>query len=321
MKIYFSIVFFLTANLLFSQSYAPPAGQVGSTAIPADSSMFVEWAIDCITTRGLQDIAVPGGLFSSAGTNNNAIGTADGSVVCLGDRGNAILTFDNPIANGSGFDFAVFENGFSDGFLELAFVEVSSDGVHFFRFPSHSETQSDKQVDGFGNLDCRYLNNLAGKYRVNFGTPFDLSDLLDDVLLNKNRITHIKIIDVVGSIDSTYASYDSFGNSINDPYPTPFPSSGFDLDAVGVIHQSLGLNHFGNDFGFKLYPNPIKNTLNIEGNSEAGIDFYDVMSKLIYRVNLSIGINSIDVSTFKPGVYFVKLRHDLNSKVYKIIIE
>jgi hypothetical protein len=37
--------------------------------------------------------------------------------------------------------------------------------------------------------------------------------------------------------ENNYASCDSQGHQINDPWPTPFPTGGFDLDAVGVIHQ------------------------------------------------------------------------------------
>jgi len=48
----------------------------------------------------------------------------------------------------------------------------------------------------------------------------------------------VKVIDVIGTIDPQYASRDSFGNIVNDPYPTPFGSCGFDLDAVGVINQA-----------------------------------------------------------------------------------
>jgi hypothetical protein len=46
----------------------------------------------------------------------------------------------------------------------------------------------------------------------------------------------VRIIDVVGSIDPAFGTRDSLGNLINEPFPTPFSSSGFDLDAVGVIH-------------------------------------------------------------------------------------
>ncbi len=54
--------------------------------------------------------------------------------------------------------------------------------------------------------------------------------------------------DVVGSISSTYGTLDDQNNAIfngaygttnqliNDPFPTPFSSSGFDLDAIGVLN-------------------------------------------------------------------------------------
>ena len=58
-------------------------------------------------------------------------------VVVLGDAGSITLTFDAPICNGSGYDFAVFENSLNDTFLEFAFIEVSSDGEHFVRFPNY----------------------------------------------------------------------------------------------------------------------------------------------------------------------------------------
>jgi len=60
-----------------------------------------------------------------------------------------------------GFDFAVFENSFNDSFLELAFVEVSSDGINFVRFPATSNTQTDVQITGFGTIDPTYINNLV----------------------------------------------------------------------------------------------------------------------------------------------------------------
>ena len=42
-------------------------------------------------------------------------------------------------------------------------------------------------------------------------------------------------------MNNLYASYDSQGNIINDPFPTPFETGGFDLDAIGVIHSFVGI--------------------------------------------------------------------------------
>ena len=142
--------FIITASVLLSafcaaQSYAPQAGVAGSTAISKDSPLFISWATGCTVVRGLQQINGTNGQFASVGKPENVIGTPDGvNIVSLGDGGTATVTFAKYITDGEGFDFAVFENGFISNFtgrafLELAFVEVSSDGVNFFRFPSHNE--------------------------------------------------------------------------------------------------------------------------------------------------------------------------------------
>ena len=193
----------------------------------------MNWATTCFLSRGLQDISNSILGLASSGDSSMALGKAQNNgAVSLGDGGFAICTFPFLIADGPGYDFAVFENSFDDSFLELAFVEVSSDGINFYRFSSHSKTDTINQTSTFGLTDATKLNNLAGKYRGGFGTPFDLSELYKKQGLNIQAITHIKIKDVVGSLQKPYATFDSFNNKINDPWPTPFPSSGFDLDAI-----------------------------------------------------------------------------------------
>jgi hypothetical protein len=242
-KFTLSVLLTFSAILLFAQ-YPPAAGQEGSTAIKWDSTIFKAWATGCQIQRGLLQIDDPtvtyGGYnHASFGTPSIVLGQAKESsmdIASLGDGGSAILTFDRPIVNGDGFDFAVFENGFSDTFLELAFVEVSSDGTHFVRFPSVSLTQESTQIGGFDGLDPTKINNLAGKYRQGYGTPFDLAELADSVNLDINNVRFVKIVDVVGNILEPYCTYDSQGHKVNDPWPTPYYSCGFDLDAVGIIH-------------------------------------------------------------------------------------
>jgi len=210
------------------------------TPIHFESEKIVNWAANVTVTRGYQNIMNPSLGLASFGETSNGIGKADGEVVSLGDRGEAIITFTTPIINGEGCDFAVFENSAKYQelpFLELAFVEVSSNGVDFFRFPAVSNTQTATQTGGFDSTNPDNVYNLAGKHLTYNGTPFDLEELKNIDGLDVNNITHIKIIDVVGSINPDFASFDSNGNIINDPFPTPFVSSGFDLDAVGVINQ------------------------------------------------------------------------------------
>ncbi len=223
--------------------YDGAVGTAGCQAIEGNDARFVEWATGAALQRGPMQIDKPELGLASFGSAESTLGRAwEGGtmgVASLGDGGSATLTFDRPIANGEGYDFAVFENSFSDTFLELAFVEVSSDGSSFFRFPSISLTDTARQVGGFGDLDPTNLHNLAGKYRGGWGTPFDLSDLVGaSPLLDVNAVRYVRLVDVVGSVDPRYGSVDSLGNLVNDPWATPFASSGFDLDAVGVLNVS-----------------------------------------------------------------------------------
>ncbi len=227
-------------------TYDPQVGQPGSLGIPNSSPLFNEWASSVVSiTRGPEDNSNPNSPLASYGSPSNALGYADGvssHVVSLGDGGSITLSFATPIANGAGADFAVFENGFLSGgaglaYLELAFVDVSSDGVHFFRFPSVSQTQTTTQVGAFGLLDASNLHDLAGKYIAGYGTGFDLSELAGvSSYLNINDVTEVRITDVVGSINPLYGTRDSLGNLINDPWTTPFASGGFDLNGIGVIN-------------------------------------------------------------------------------------
>ena len=251
MKKLFLIVLAVMPTMLLAQ-FAPAQDQPGTTAMHADSSAFVAWATGCVAEPGPMNITNPGAGNAGAGwPASNVIGPPEGTygVTCLGDGGMATVTFASPICNREGPDFAVFENGFANAqnpslwFLELGFVEVSSDGVNFFRFPAYSNTQTLTQIGGMGCIDPSQIHNLASKYGAMYGTPFDLDEVPDDPLLDKNNITHVRIIDVIGNIDPEYATYDCQGHPVNDPWPTPFASCGMDLDAVGVIHD---LEHFPN---------------------------------------------------------------------------
>jgi hypothetical protein len=303
--------------------FEPPAGQPGSTAIKADSAVFVAWASSCLVERGYVDISDTTLGYATYGMDTVATGVADNNVVSLGDGGNALVYFETPLTDGPGFDFAVFENSFSDDFLELAFVEVSSDGTHFFRFPSVSYTQTEVQVETFDTLDATKVHNLAGKYRGGYGTPFDLAELDGVEGLDVHHIVAVRIVDVIGSIDTAYATYDSEGNIINDPWPTPFESSGFDLDAVGVIHD---LNHTSVAENSELssviiFPNPAKGNVTLHGLKPGSeVVVYDLWGHTL-SVYPFVQTRSLPVSLIglPKGLLFVRITYKDFVIVLKVI--
>jgi hypothetical protein len=307
-KSFFFLAMWLHFNLS-AQSYPPPAGQPGSTALHRDSSAFAGWATGCSVQRGYQDISNPGAGPVSAGDSTMATGKpGSNGTVSLGDGGYAICTFAFPIKNAGGPDFAVFENALDDTFLELAFVEVSSDGKQFFRFPSHSLTDTLNQTSGFGPTDATKINNLAGKYREGFGTPFDLQELAGTAGLNINLITHVLVRDVVGSLQNAYATRDSHQNKINEPWPTPFPQGGFDLDGIGVIHQEtvVGLEEAGSDRFAAIFPNPVPEGNNVKLKTGDTFLRYAV-SDMAGHMICSADAKEILTAELQKGMYLVQI--------------
>nr|MBC7612345.1 T9SS type A sorting domain-containing protein [Pseudopedobacter sp.] len=325
----FSLILLLNQMPAHAQ-FAPQAGQAGTTAIFKDSSVIVAWATHCALFRGWQNIADTTLGKTTVGDEMYATGPAGNAVVSLGDGGRAVVTFKHAVINGSGPDFAIFENGFltdSAAFLELAFVEVSSDGEHFFKFASVSNVDTLPQLNYYGGIDASKINNLAGKYIGLYGTPFDLEELKMEQGLNVNYITHIRITDVVGSVQNLYGTKDSRNRVINDPWPTPFASAGFDLDAVAVLHEdkTTSLQTINPQNEIAIYPIPVcgNSTFYIQSDQpilQANlIDFTGIQTQLtLANESLNLYRTIIEMHS---GIYFLQLQFEAKSVIKKIVVK
>ena len=230
-----------------------------------------------------------------------ATGRGDEDIFSLGDLskeqiaegvspGQMTLLFGEAICNGKGYEFAVFENGFTtvsaplgeQMFAELAYVEVSSNGEDFARFPAVSLTPGSPGM--FGTIDISNVYNLAGKHpnsrRKCTGTPFDLQEIADDPkvisgLVDINDVRYVRVVDIPGTGDfhdeagahidpGTWPAWSHYATShpIFDPWNTSlvplFPSGGFDLEAVGVLNEQeyaadIDLNGMVDMFDFTLF--------------------------------------------------------------------
>jgi hypothetical protein len=218
------------------------------------------------------------GLDAQWADPNKALGPATGDrldIVNLGELnaeqideglapGQITLYFDEPIRQGRGYDFVVFENGFTSDlsletgsvagqmFAEFGYVEVSSNGVDFVRFPAVSLT--DEPTGPYGTVEISNIYNLAGKHPNGTGTPFDLKEIVDDPmvvsgLVDVNDIRYVRIVDIPGSGDfydeatlsvdpGTWPDWDFYAEDhpIYDAWPT-YGSGGLDLEAIGVLDE------------------------------------------------------------------------------------
>ncbi|MEO0603247.1 MAG: hypothetical protein AAF211_17545 [Myxococcota bacterium] len=212
-------------------AYPGAAGSDGSEAVPAD--VPVAWGGEA--TRLDVGEAVDEIWVDVARALGPADGTSEG-VLSIGRGGAVIIELERSVGVGPGPELAVFENGFSDTFLELGRVAVSTDGEHFASFDIAARTS--EPIGPFDNGDPTRLHGLAGVYRQGFGTPFDLDRLWFDEFVRRgfvrlDAIRYVRIEDVVGD----GADLDAWGRPVHDPYPT-MGSAGFDLDAIGVLDPS-----------------------------------------------------------------------------------
>jgi len=190
-----------------------------------------------------------GGIFNPA----NALGAPLGPthVHSLGIGGELTLEFVPPIVDRPGADLIVAENPFrlagneTNTFAEVAFVEVSSNGVDFVRFPARY-FGAPSSPGAFGAVPVGAYANLAGQTPMLAITPgadprdlveaggdaFELADLVAEPLVlggfvDLQAIRYVRLVDVVSG-----QSLDSFGTTIFDA-----GGGSADLDAVTAVHQ------------------------------------------------------------------------------------
>jgi hypothetical protein len=233
------------AALLFTQLLLVGCGAAGTGStvesfthgdgVIATSPAAERWA-DAVPVDGYQ----PGPEALSYTDPAKALGPASGvstDVVVLGRGGSIVLDMATPFADGPGADFAVWENGIVYGegslFAELAFVEVSSDGTSFARFPTR--TARTTVVGAYQPINPADYSGFAGLHPAGTGTAFDLAELretpeVQSDAVDLTAIRFVRILDIVGDGGTS----DSFGNPIYDPYPTT-GTAGFDLDGVAVL--------------------------------------------------------------------------------------
>jgi hypothetical protein len=321
MKNILLVLSILICKFAFAQ-FDPQVGFGSTKAISKDSSIIKSWAISCKVTRGWQNYLDT--TLGKATVGSEFYGTlaADGQVISLGDSGIAVLQFDNPISDKEGPDFCVFENGFivnntkGESHTEMAFVEVSSDGINFVRFPSQCLLDSTIQKGNFEGSDVSLIDGLAGKYIGGYGTPFDLNIFAPLSSINISKITHVRLIDVVGNKVAAFPARDKNGRKIIDPWPTPFAASGFDLDAVGVINQLYNTNVFqAKDFPFTLFPNPVNNEENliIDNLNNAEVSISSLQGKALFTSQANTKIE-IETNKLLSGVYILSIAQQ--NKVY-----
>ncbi|QDU54452.1 PEP-CTERM sorting domain-containing protein [Aeoliella mucimassa] len=241
-----SLLLGVTASAVVAGPY-PSFSDTSHQVLPGQISAWATSVVDYSPTAGV-DAAYADASHALAANDGGivSLGDLDAAQIAAGDLpGTLTVKFDTLISDLAGPDLAVFENAsqfYTDPviFAELAYVEVSSNGTDFVRFPSVSLNTEDDLVANFGRAyagaDTTNIYNLAGVHPTGIGTPFDLAELsgMAEVVsgaVDLSAIQYVRLVDIPGSGDFV----DSLGNPIFDAWVTT-GSGGLDLDAVGAIN-------------------------------------------------------------------------------------
>jgi len=84
--------------------------------------------------------------------------------------------------------------------------------------------------------------------------------------------------------------------------------------------SSLAVDDY-NFKGFKILSNPVIENINLSIDEEADYTLIDLNGKMLKKGKLSIGYNSIKVSSMAKGICFLRITNKRNSSVKKIIIK
>jgi hypothetical protein len=84
------------------------------------------------------------------------------------------------------------------------------------------------------------------------------------------------------------------------------PCDYFVLDYVGINETRL------NELSIGVFPNPFKDVISIKATSSSEFMIFELSSRLVFQNRLNAGLNEINTSGLKAGVYLIQVKNEEN---------
>ncbi|WP_347373844.1 T9SS type A sorting domain-containing protein [Aequorivita sp. Q41] len=183
----------------------------------------------------------------------------------------------------------------------------TTDGGYILGGFSRSDISGDKSENGQGNFDCWLvkINNVG-------------------IIEWQNTIGGSEIDGITSVIQSSDGSYILGGNSSSNISGDKTENSRGDQDYWIIKHAStLGLEKNTFNKAITLYPNPAKNTLqlNTQDNTINQVNIYTMMGSKVLQLDINTVSPTVDVSSLASGVYYVQVYSGKNIALNKFIKE
>ncbi|MCA0154508.1 PKD domain-containing protein, partial [Winogradskyella vincentii] len=114
-----------------------------------------------------------------------------------------------------------------------------------------------------------------------------------------------------------------FAPTADGEYAVEITVNGCTVTSNCVLMSNLSVDD--NDFSnhVKLYPNPVKDILQIRTDINISIEVYNLLGKLVNKVELNAGEHQINMNSFENGVYLLKVvetdMYNKKSKTFRVI--
>ena len=136
------------------------------------------------------------------------------------------------------------------------------------------------------------------------------SDNNNDYIIDEWTEINLTSLGNVDSLSFELSSSDNGSWGMNTP-------GYFCLDYIStntaISVETIAINNLN------VYPNPVKNILNITNVENGNISIYNLSGKLIYTENVYQNNAKINFSDFTQGIYVVSVKNDDEVRTYKIV--
>jgi hypothetical protein len=204
---------------------------------------------------------------------------------------------------------------------------------------------------GIGRVGGNRIFTMGGhSYTSHFGTAYitacdPIIDTLDpvnvvDTCLGPEidyYVTNIQVDTNLNTVTVTWIFQDS---TVTNQFIATYPYQNMGNNVISItlqcskasttyykpIHIStspLSINEAGTLSSITIYPNPAKDFITIDNNSDQVLEFnlYNIMGSLIKKETLTQNQKHLNISDLCNGIYFVEIKSKNMSKTQKLIIQ
>ena len=147
---------------------------------------------------------------------------------------------------------------------------------------------------------------------VNFYlADFRFSDNSQDYIVNTWTEVELTSLGIVDSLSFSLSSSDNGTWGMNTP-------AYFCLDEISTL-TAISVEEIALENNISIYPNPVKDLININNVNNSNIAVYNLQGNLIYSHKSYQENMKIDFSNFQNGVYIISVQNENGIDTYKVI--